>query len=80
VLTGASPKTVCTKKHMVAVTTTSAGRFGPTTFKVVSGKVGNGNCGTTARTLTCYVRVSPVRATTVVNTAVTQIKFKMPAM
>jgi hypothetical protein len=79
VLNGASTKTACTKKHMVAVTATAAGRLGPTTFKVVSGQVGNGNCGTTAKTLTCYIRVAPVKVTGI-NVATAAVKFALPTM
>ena len=78
-LSGTSTTNACTTKHMVAVTATAAGRFGPTTFKVVSGKVGKGNCGTTAKTLTCYVRVAPAKATGL-NIATAAVKFSMPAM
>jgi hypothetical protein len=79
ILTGASSTTACTTKHMVAVTASAAGGFGPTTFKVVSGKVGNGNCGTTARTLTCYVRVAPAKARGL-NVATAAVKFMLPTM
>jgi hypothetical protein len=63
--------------HLVFVTTSSKGTFPKTAFKVVTGKVGNGSCGTKANNLTCYLFVSKPTTTSTVD-ADAAIKFARP--
>ena len=63
--------------HLVFVTTSSKGTFPKTAFKVVTGKVGNGSCGTKASNLTCYLFVSKPTTTSTVD-ADAAIKFAKP--
>jgi hypothetical protein len=48
----------CDPLHVTFVTTGSKGTFGATAFKVRTGTIGNGKCGTTSRNLKCYLIAS----------------------
>ena len=63
--------------HLVFVNTGLKGTFPKTSFRVITGKVGDGSCGTTTKNLTCYIFVSEPSVTSTVDTH-TAIKFAKP--
>ncbi len=59
------------------VNTGLKGTFPKTSFRVITGKVGDGSCGTTTKNLTCYIFVSEPSVTSTVD-AHAAIKFAKP--
>jgi hypothetical protein len=67
----------CATTHLVSVKTGSKGTFSKTSFRVITGTVGNGSCGTTKKNLTCYIFVWEPNVTSTVD-AYAAIQFAKP--